>query len=71
MTDEKDGYPKRRRELMVASFALGQAQRDLEEAEARFKEALRNIERFEDEPWAPTATPDAPGAATPAQRLPE
>lgn len=38
---------------MMASFALGQAQRDLEEAEARFKEALRNCERFEDIPWSP------------------
>jgi len=48
---KKDSYEQRRRELMVASFALGQAQRDLEEAEARFKEALRNIERIEDIPW--------------------
>jgi hypothetical protein len=51
-----DDYPTRRRELMMASFALGQAQRELEDAQDRFSEALRNIERFEDVPWSATKT---------------
>jgi hypothetical protein len=36
--------------LMRAAFALGQAQRDLERAEEKFKEALHAVELAESQP---------------------
>ena len=40
-------YTNAQKRLMLASFALGQAQRDLEEAERKWKEALDAMEALE------------------------
>jgi len=40
-------HSKAERELILASFELGQAQRALEEAEQRFKEALDKVDSLE------------------------
>lgn len=40
-------YSDAQKRLMQASFALGQAQRDMEDAERRFKEAIDAVELLE------------------------
>lgn len=46
-----DPLQKAKAELMLASFDVGQAQRALEDAEARFRRALNAVEFHEGQPW--------------------